>query len=85
MKVPVRNTTLVAATAQKNAAAAVAWQAIQKRLQPPLCTGHREPSVIRTVKKGGENQGACAPGRWSVSRNCVVCPVPLCTLNTFVM
>ena len=35
-------------------------QSIAKSMQPPLCPGHREPSVIRTVKKGGENQGtAC--------------------------
>ena len=26
-------------------------------MQPPLCPGHREASVIRTVKEGGENQG----------------------------
>jgi hypothetical protein len=44
-------------TAEKNAAAAAAWQAIQRRLQPPLCTGHRQPAVIHTVKKGGDNQG----------------------------
>ncbi len=32
-------------------------QSIARSMQPPLCPGHREPSVIRTVKKGGENQG----------------------------
>ena len=32
-------------------------QTIAQSMQPPLCPGHREASVIRTVKKGGENQG----------------------------
>lgn len=49
---------LAAHTAERNAAAATAWQAIQRKQQLPLCPGHKEPSVIRTVKKGGDNQGA---------------------------
>ena len=49
-------------TAEKNTAAAAAWQAIQRRQQPPLCSGHRQPAVIRTVKKGGENQGVIDRG-----------------------
>lgn len=48
---------LAAHTAERNAAAATAWQAIQRKQQLPLCQGHKEPSVIRTVKKGGDNQG----------------------------
>ena len=35
-------------------------QSIAKSMQPPLCPGHREAAVIRTVKKGGENQGVHA-------------------------
>ena len=36
-------------------------QTIAQSMQPPLCPGHREASVIRTVKKGGENQGEGVP------------------------
>jgi AP endonuclease-2 len=34
-----------------------AWQRISSSMRAPCCTGHREPCVLRTVKKKGPNQG----------------------------
>eukprot|EP00953_Heterococcus_sp_UTEX-ZZ885_P017006 9550-Heterococcus_DN1.PRE.1 len=38
-------------------AAAGAWKALLSRPQAPLCSGHQEPAVERTVLKSGPNQG----------------------------
>eukprot|EP00873_Tetraselmis_striata_P013488 jgi/Tetstr1/433752/TSEL_022971.t2 len=37
--------------------ASKAWLKIKKRMAPPACQGHREPCVVRVVKKAGPNQG----------------------------
>lgn len=37
--------------------AKAAWQRISRTMQPPLCKGHKEVCVIRTVKKKGANFG----------------------------
>ncbi|KAG5188284.1 Endonuclease/exonuclease/phosphatase [Tribonema minus] len=43
-----------------------AWQALLAKRPPPVCSGHREPAVERTVLKAGPNQGrrfyCCARG-----------------------
>lgn len=49
----------------RNAEAVAAWQTLTAKMQPPKCSGHQEPCVLRTVKKSGENKGV---GQW-----------PLCT------
>lgn len=55
-----------AATATERNAAHLAWQRIADSMKPPNCRGHNEPSVIRTVKKKGPNNG----------RNFYVCARP---------
>jgi len=59
-----------APSAVGRAQAAAAWRSIHQRMQPPLCAGHGEPSVIRQVKKAGPNKGARAPPRRSVRDVC---------------
>jgi len=59
-----------APSAVGRAQAAAAWRSIHQRMQPPLCAGHGEPSVIRQVKKAGPNKGARAPPRLSVREAC---------------
>jgi hypothetical protein len=45
------------ALANKHQETVAAWQRISRAMQPPLCSGHKEPCVIRTVKKKGANHG----------------------------
>lgn len=43
--------------ASSTAVAKAAWSRIQESAKPPLCSGHKEPCVIREVKKKGPNKG----------------------------
>lgn len=43
---------------EKTAAVVASWKSILKGLPPPpLCSGHKEPCVLRTVKNKGPNHG----------------------------
>eukprot|EP00878_Enallax_costatus_P014948 GHUV01015650.1.p1 GENE.GHUV01015650.1~~GHUV01015650.1.p1 ORF type:complete len:446 (+),score=188.63 GHUV01015650.1:1279-2616(+) len=45
------------APSERQQQAKAAWQRISKVMQAPLCKGHKEVCVIRTVKKKGANFG----------------------------